>query len=75
MTFEKVQDVIVEQLGVEKDDIKLESKLKEDLEADSLDAVEIAMGIEDAFSISIPDEDFANLLTVGDIVNYIDNAN
>ena len=75
MTFEKVQAVIVEQLRLEKDDVKLESRIKEDLDADSLDAVEIAMALEDVFEKSIPDEELANFVTVSDIVNFIDNAN
>ena len=73
MTFEKVKEIIVENLGVTADDVTLEAKLIEDLEADSLDAVEISMALEDEFDIEINDEDFAGLSTVQDIVNYIES--
>ena len=73
MTFEKVKEIIVENLGVTADDVTLEAKLIEDLEADSLDAVEISMAFEDEFDIEINDEDFAGLSTVQDIVNYIES--
>ena len=73
MTFEKVKEIIVENLGVDSEDVVLEAKLIEDLEADSLDAVEISMALEDEFDIEINDEDFAGLSTVQDIVNYIES--
>ena len=57
------------------EDIKLESSLMDDLGADSLDAVELNMALEEAFEISIPDEAIANFKTVKDIVDYIDNEN
>ena len=75
MTFEKVREVIVEQLSVDAEEVTLEAKIKEDLEADSLDAVEIAMGLEEAFGNPIPDEELAKFVTVGDIVKYIDSLN
>ncbi len=73
MTFEKVVEIIAEQLGVENaDKITGTTSLMDDLEADSLDAVEIIMSIEDEFGIEIPDEDAEGFKNVGDIVNYID---
>mgnify|MGYP000979463087 FL=1 len=74
MTFEKVKDIIVEQLRVEDaDSITLETSMMKDLEADSLDAVEIIMALEDEFEISIADEDAENFKNIGDIVKYIDD--
>lgn len=70
--FQKVRAIIVEQLGVEASRISPESRIREDLGADSLDAVEITMEIEEAFDILIPDVDAQEqLLTVRDIVKYI----
>ena len=74
MTFEKVQQIIEEQLSCEKDDITLDARLKEDLDADSLDAVEIAMALEEAFEITMEDDVVANFKTIKDIVDFIDNA-
>jgi len=73
MTFEKVKEVIVETLSCEEEKVTLEAALIEDLGADSLDAVELNMALEEAFSISIPDEALANFKTVQDIVTYIEN--
>lgn len=73
MTFDKVVEIIVENLGVNADEVKPESRLIEDLGADSLDAVELSMALEDEFGITIEDEEFAGLVTVEDVVNYIDN--
>ena len=73
MTFEKVREIVLETLSCDGSDIKPETNLTTELGADSLDAVELSMALEDAFSISIPDEDLANFKTVGDIVAYIDN--
>ena len=73
MTFEKVKEIIIETLNCGQKDITQESKLMDDLGADSLDAVEVNMAIEEAFDISIPDEALADFVTVGDIVTYIDN--
>lgn len=73
MTFNKVQEIIVENLGVNPNEVKPESKLIEDLEADSLDAVELSMALEDEFEMEVDDDTFAKLVTVQDIVNYIEN--
>lgn len=72
MTFERVKNLVAEQLEVEKDDIKLETSMMEDLDADSLDAVEIIMELEDEFDVEIPDEDAEKFKNIGDIVKYID---
>lgn len=73
MILEKLKDIVVEQLDVEKDDIKLESSFQEDLDADSLDVVELIMAIEEEFEIEIPDEDAEKIARVKDAVDYINN--
>lgn len=72
MTFDKVKEIIVDTLGVEADDVKPEATIFGDLGADSLDAVELNMALEDAFELKIPDEDIAAMKNVGDVVAYID---
>ncbi len=75
MTFEKVKEIIVEQLGLEESqEIKKGTSLINDLEADSLDAVEIVMAIEDEFGIEIPDEEAENFKNIGDIVDYVEKV-
>lgn len=72
--FEKVRDIIAEQLDVEEvEGITMETSLMKDLEADSLDAVEIMMALEDEFEITIPDEDAENFKNIGDIVKYVES--
>lgn len=74
MVCEKVKDIIAEQLGLEDSSvIAMETSLMKDLEADSLDAVEIIMAIEDEFDIEIPDEDAEKFLNIGDIVKYVED--
>ena len=70
--FEKVRDIIVETLGCEAEDVTMEASLMEDLEADSLDAVELNIALEEELGISIADEDRPNMKTVGDIVRYLE---
>ncbi|MCC0631982.1 MULTISPECIES: acyl carrier protein [unclassified Clostridioides] len=70
--FNKVVAIIIEQLGVEDKEITMETSLMKDLEADSLDAVEIIMALEDEFGIEIPDTEAENFKSIGDIVNYIE---
>ena len=71
MIFEKLKDIIVDQLGVEDETVTLEANIQEDLGADSLDTVDLITTIEDEFDISIPDEAVEGIKTVGDIVSYI----
>lgn len=70
--FEQLRDVIVENLGVSEEEVTLESNLTDDLGADSLDAVELSMAIEDEFDVEIEDEEFQELKTVGDILRAIE---
>jgi len=70
----KIKDIIVEQLGVNADQVTPEAKLIEDLGADSLDAVELVMAIEEEFGIEIPDEEAEKLAAVGDIITYVDKV-
>lgn len=72
-TFEKVKEILLENLGCTEEDIKMESNLMEDLEADSLDIVELSIALEDEFDIIVQDDDFEKLQTVEAIVQYIDN--
>lgn len=72
MVFEKIRGIIVEQLGVSEDAIQSGTHLMKDLEADSLDAVEIIMAIEDEFEIEIPDEEAEKFQCVSDIVKYVE---
>ncbi len=71
--FEKIRDIIVAQLPVDGEEITEETNIAEDLGADSLDVVEIAMAIEEDFGVSIPDEDIPNLKTVRDLVEYVES--
>ena len=71
MEFERVKNVIVDQLSVDADEVTLEASFVEDLGADSLDVVELIMGLETEFDIEIPDEDAEKISTVGDAVEYI----
>lgn len=70
---EKIIAMIAEGLNVKIEDVKLESRLVEDLGADSLDVVELVMAFEDEFEISLPDEDIKNFKTIKDVVTYITN--
>lgn len=73
MIFEKVQEKIAEQLGIDAEEVTLESSFIDDLGADSLDIVELLMALEEEFDIEIPDEEAEKLVTVGDVVDYIKN--
>lgn len=68
---EKIKDIIVEQLGVTPEKVKLEAKFIEDLGADSLDIVELVMAMEEEFDLEIPDEDAEKLKTVNDVQTYL----
>lgn len=69
---EKVKEIISEQLGVKKEEIKEESSFIDDLGADSLDTVEVVMALEEEFGIEIPDEDAEKITKVGEAINYIE---
>jgi len=69
---EKVKDIIVEQLGVNPEQITPSASFIEDLGADSLDTVELVMAFEEEFSVDVPDEDAERLQTVGDVIRYIE---
>lgn len=71
-TFDKVRDIVVDQLGVEADEVNIDSTFIDDLGADSLDIVELIMAFEEEFSIEIPDEAAEKIKTVQDVVSYID---
>ena len=71
MEFEKVKEIIVDSLSCDEDAVTLEANLKEDLDADSLDAVELIMAVEEEFDIEIPDDKADEIKTVQDIVDYI----
>lgn len=73
MILDEVKEILSEQLGISADKIDLSSNLAEDLSADSLDAIDIVMSIEDQYSIEVPDETIENMKTVEDIVNFIEN--
>lgn len=72
MVFEKVREIIVEQLGVDESDVTMDTHLMKDLEADSLDAVEIIMAIEDEYGIEIPYEDAEKFQSVSDLVKFVE---
>ena len=73
MVFDKVKEIIVDQLDVEEDAVKMESVIIDDLGADSLDVVDLVMSIEEEFDMEIPDEAVEKIKTVGDIVSYIES--
>ncbi|MBK5107898.1 MAG: acyl carrier protein [Anaerolineales bacterium] len=72
-TFEQVKEIIVELLNVDESKVTLEARFREDLEADSLDLVELIMAFEDKFGGEISDEDAQNITTVGEVVKYIND--
>ena len=73
MVLDKIKEILAEQLSVDPDKITMNSLLEEDLAADSLDAIDIVMSIEDEFQVEVPDEVIADMKSVGDIVNFIEN--
>mgnify|MGYP000409204306 CR=1 FL=1 len=73
MVFDKVVEILSEQLGVAPEKISMDSLLEEDLDADSLDSIDIVMSIEDEFGIEVPDEVIAEMKSVADIVNFIES--
>ena len=73
MVFDKVKELISEQLDVKADDITEASNIQDDLGADSLDVVELVMALEDEFDVEIPEDQVENIKTVGDIVKFIED--
>ncbi len=71
MVFEKVKEIVVEQLGVEEGEVSMEASFIDDLGADSLDIVELIMALEEEFDLEIPDKEAEKITTVGDAVEYI----
>lgn len=71
--LDDVKEVVVEQLDCDPAEVKEESKFIEDLGADSLDVVELVMALEEKFDIEIPDEDAEKILTVGDVIKYVED--
>ncbi len=72
MVFDKIKEIIMEQLQVDESEITMETNLMKDLSADSLDAVEIIMAIEDEYGIEIPDEEAESIQTVQDLVRFVE---
>lgn len=69
--FEKMREIIAEQLGVEEDEITLDTSFKEDLGADSLDLFELTMALEDEYEIEIPAEELETIETINDVIEYL----
>ena len=75
MDFEKIKELVAEQLGVEVSELTEETSLKDDLNADSLDLFQIIMSLEEEFGIEIPTEDSESIATIGDIEKYLAKRN
>ena len=73
MVFEKVREILVDQLDVDEDAVTMEASIQNDLGADSLDIVDLVMSLEEEFDCEIPDEEIENIKTVGDIVKHIED--
>ena len=72
MIFDEIKDIIIDQLQVDESEVTMDTNLMKDLSADSLDALEIIMAIEEEYGIEIPDEDAETFQTVGDLVRYVE---
>lgn len=72
MIFEKVREIICEQFDVDEESVTLDTDIREDLDADSLDMVDLVMSFEDEFKIEVPESDIETVKTVGDIVKFIE---
>ena len=70
MVFERIREIICDQLDLEEDKVTMDSDIMEDFEADSLDVVDLVMSIEDEFGLEVPDDQIENFRTVGDVVRY-----
>jgi len=73
MVFEKIKKMLADQLDADEDELTMETNIAKDLDADSLDVVELLMTIEDEFEVEIPDEEIENIKTIGDLTEYIQN--
>ena len=72
MVFEKLREIICDQLQVNEDEVTMEANIRDDFDADSLDFVDIVMSIEDEFSVEVPDEAIDDIKVVGDLVKFIE---
>ncbi|HHZ01937.1 MAG TPA: acyl carrier protein [Tissierellia bacterium] len=73
--FEKIREIVAEKVGVDPEDITMDTSFADDLEADSITLFELVMAIEDEFDIEVDDESIEKIETVGDIVNYLEEIN
>ena len=73
-TFERIRELLAEQLDIDEDKITMDSDILEDFEADSLDVVDMVMTLEDEFGVEVPDEQIENFHTVGDVVRYVEET-
>ena len=73
MVFDKVKEIIVDQLDVDEDKVTTNANIQDDLGADSLDVVDLIMSLEEEFDVEIPDEAVESIKTVGDVVKYIED--
>ena len=73
MVFEKVRDILCEQLDVDEEKVTMEANITDDLGADSLDIVDLVMSLEEEFDVEVPDEEVESIKTVGDIVKFIES--
>ena len=73
MIFDKVKDLVVDQLDADEDKVTLDANIQDDLGADSLDVVDLVMALEDEFDVEIPEDQVENIKTVGDIVKFIED--
>lgn len=73
MVFDKVKEILMDQLDLEEEKVTMEASIIDDLGADSLDVVDLVMSLEEEFDVEIPDEQVENIKTVGDIVKYIED--
>ncbi len=72
-TFERIRELLAEQLDIDEEKITMDSDILEDFEADSLDVVDMVMTLEDEFGVEIPDDDIENFHTVGDVVRFVED--
>ena len=72
MVFERIREIICDQLDLEEDKVTMDSDIMEDFEADSLDVVDLVMSLDDEFGLEVPDDQIENFRTVGDVVRYIE---